>query len=144
MGAEAYTWLPGLGNRGVRDGDGQARLCDPADVPELLRLAQAAAAERRRVIFFFSCNSPFGAHECHRHYLVRDALFEAAQAERMRLEVQEWPGGALQADVLAVRKVPAEVLKKVRRGAPSVPLGYVSARFRFIMDRATEVQDLDV
>ncbi len=99
------------------------RLCDPADAPELLRLAQRAAAERRRVIYFCSCNSPFASNQCHRNYLVREAVLEAAEAEGTNIQIQEWPGGTLQSGVRAERQVPSDVLKKERRGAASVPLG---------------------
>ncbi|EPX64140.1 hypothetical protein D187_005274 [Cystobacter fuscus DSM 2262] len=122
VGRAHYRWMPGLGNAAVGTGRGPMRLVEPAEVYELLGLIQSQARQGRRVIFFCSCGSPFDARDCHRQ-LVRRTLLGAARASRVRLGVQEWPGGALPSGVHEELPVTPALLAAVRAGAGSVRLG---------------------
>lgn len=122
VGRARYRWLPGLGNAAVGTGEGPMRLVAPGDAYELLGLALAQARQRRRVLFFCSCGSPFAAPHCHRQ-LVRRELLSAARSLGVELQVQEWPGGTLKSSVGAELDVREAQLRSLRAGAQAVRLG---------------------
>lgn len=117
-----HRWMPGLGNDAVLTGRGSMRLVRPEDAAELLGLISAQHAQRRRVVFFCSCGSPFDAAGCHRQ-LVKRTLLAAARRWRAPLRVEEWPGGALKNRVAAELDVADTVIRALLRGASGVPLG---------------------
>lgn len=118
LGYDRYRWFQGLGNKAI--GEGGMEIARPGDVELLLDLATAAAAERRRVIFFCACEFPLtnAGGRCHRT-LVAELLLAAAKKRRVKAETTEWPGGKPERD--AVEVSPAE-FAKLRRGGRSVPL----------------------
>jgi hypothetical protein len=87
--------MPGLGNQAVVTKTGPPiQIDDPKAADELLRLAQAAAKERRRIIYF--CGCPFakldGAVHCHR-WEVGSLVLKAAKRRGVAIELVECPGG---------------------------------------------------
>ena len=120
LGNDRYIWMDGLGNLGVLHRTGGCHINRPADAGRLLDLAETNAAENRRVVFFCSCEIPLcNGQECHRVEVGRLVLAEAKRRKRS-LVVVEWPGGTPTAVTLAVS---ADVVRKVRGGTKSVPLG---------------------
>ena len=91
LGRFRYRWMPGLGNRAVigESGGRRVRIKTPSAAPDLLALARKVARQRRRVIFFCSCEHP---GRCHRH-VVAGLLLRAAAARGIDLRIAEWPGG---------------------------------------------------
>lgn len=118
VGSDRYRWMNGLGNEAVRTGRGKKRLVQPAQVYELLGLILSEAAKKCRVIFFCSCHSPLLADICHRR-LVTKSLVSAARRLRVKLSVEEWPGGTPSTKPVVIR-VPAETIDAVRGGATGV------------------------
>lgn len=115
-----YLWMDGLGNLGVLQRTGGCRIKTPTDAGKLLDLAVTKAAEDRHVIFFCSCEIPLcNGQECHRVEVGRLVLAEARK-RKQALTVEEWPGGT---PTPVTVPVTAEVMKKVRSGLKSVPLG---------------------
>ena len=115
LGDDRYKWMDGLGNLGVLHRTGGCHINRPTDAGKLIDLAEAKARENRRVIFFCACAGP----ECHRVEVGRLALAEAKRRKRS-LVLVEWPGGTPTSVSLVVS---ADVVRKVRDGAKSVPLG---------------------
>lgn len=130
-GRARYRWLPGLGNAAVGTGKGPMRLVAPADAYELLGLALAQWRQRRRVVFFCSCGSPFSAGRCHRQ-LVRRTLLSAARTLGVKASVQEWPGGPLRERVLAEHPVEEERLESLLSGAQALRLGQKRPDVQFL------------
>ncbi|WP_257456905.1 hypothetical protein [Archangium lipolyticum] len=130
-GRARYRWFPGLGNAAVGTGEGPMRLVTPADAYELLGLALAQRRQRRRVVFFCSCGSPFSARTCHRQ-LVRRALLSSARSIGVKASVQEWPGGPLRERVLAELPVREESLESLLGGAQALRLGRELPHVRFL------------
>jgi len=122
VGRARHRWMPGLGNAAVKTGQGPMRLVAPADIHELLGLVQAQQRQGRRVLFFCSCGSPFDASTCHRRF-VRRALLSAARSSKVKLSVQEWPGGTPGTGVLAELPVEETTWKSLLGGAQALRLG---------------------
>ena len=122
LGRERHRWMRGLGNDAIATGEGSMRLKAPGDVHELLGVVLAQQAQRRRVVFFCSCGSPWESGNCHRG-LVRRVLLRAAQRLGVALTVQEWPGGLLGNTARESVEVEPEVLASVRGGGQAVRLG---------------------
>jgi hypothetical protein len=122
VGRARYRWMPGLGNAAVGTGRGPMRLVAPADAYELLGLALAQARQRRRILFFCGCGSPFAASGCHRQ-LVKRELLSAADSLGLKVRLEEWPGGTLPRRVLAERTGGEEEIKSLLGGAQSLRLG---------------------
>lgn len=131
LGRARYRWLPGLGNAAIKTGKGSMRLVTPADAYELLGLVQAQHRQRRRVVFFCSCGSPFSARTCHRQ-LVRRELLSAARSLGAKVSVQEWPGGPLRERVLAELPVREEMLESLLGGAQALRLGPKQPHVQFL------------
>jgi len=96
LGHARYRWMPGLGNAAVATGRGPMRLNRPQDADDLLELILRHHDLRCRVVFFCSCESPWGAGQCHRQ-LLATTLLERARSGGVSLWLQEWPGEALSA-----------------------------------------------
>jgi hypothetical protein len=122
MGRERHRWMRGLGNAAIETGRGPMRLRAPADVHELLGLALAQHAQRRRAVFFCSCSSPWDSGSCHRG-LVRQELLRAARRLEVELTVQEWPGGPLAGTAKEIVKVEPAVMAALRNGGQALRLG---------------------
>jgi hypothetical protein len=122
LGRERHRWIRGLGNAFIETREGSMRLKAPGDIHELLGVALAQQAQKRRVLFFCSCGSPWESGNCHRG-LVRQVLLRAAGKLGVPLTVQEWPGGALPSTAKESLKVEPEVLASLRGGGQAVRLG---------------------
>ncbi len=121
LGRARYRWLPDLGNRAIQTGRGPMRLIAPEAVHELLGVVLRAREERRRVVFFCSCESPSSFPNCHRR-LVGGHLEKAAAQLRVPLEVEEWPGGHPGTRTVALR-VSGDELDALGRGKLAIDLG---------------------
>lgn len=59
VGASRYRWMPDLGNLAVQDGgDEPIKIKNPAAAETLLDIADEAARDNRRVVFFCACETP--------------------------------------------------------------------------------------
>ncbi len=121
VGPALHRWMPSLGNLAVLEGSEGIRIKNPRAAEELLDLALECRLQRRRILFFCSCEYP--GHEdlngCHRTAVAR-LLLEEAQRRNIRLHVQEWPGGEPSHDLRI--GVPSDAVKKLERGAKSIQL----------------------
>ena len=111
---DRYVWMPGLGNKRVRDGGSGIEIVDPSAVDELLN--RAFSDRRRRVILFCACERPAG---CHRREVAKLAVC-AARRRGADVTVVEWPGGEPRA--LRVSVLPALFRKIVRGVQKAMPL----------------------
>ena len=130
VGPDRYRWMKGLGNRTVLERGGpQGRLVDAGEAVELLDLAIAMAAQKRRVIYFCSCGIPQGG--CHRHWIAPE-LFKVAKKRGVGVTTIEWPGTEskpkrmplVEADGKTILGIISDKLKNVPlpAGLPSVQL----------------------
>lgn len=121
LGKERYVWLRSLGNRHIETRTGPTiQIAKPEAAYELLDLALKAAEQRRRLLFFCSCERPINDHgeECHR-VTVAKLVREAAKARGIAIRTVEWPGGeptTIQLDVTP------SILRAARRGRASLLL----------------------
>jgi hypothetical protein len=101
-------------------------IADPNSVNDLLEHILQAHDQKRRVLFFCSCEYPGTAHSpsCHRA-AVADLLLKAAHRKGERLTVREWPGGE---PILMELHASPEVVEKVLRGQTSVRLPKLSLK----------------
>lgn len=94
-GDDRYTWMRGLGNQSILEGDGsRVRIAEPEAVVGLLDRVLRLAADRRRLLFFCRCPFPWDCDRsgCHRHEVAR-LLREEARRRGTALATEEWPGG---------------------------------------------------
>jgi hypothetical protein len=119
VGAARYQHMPKLGNLRVRDRKSGIQIADPSAARELLQLAIECHRQNRRVLFFCACLD-LKVKTCHRHVVAKLLLREAARLGR-RIEIVEWPGD--KPTYNARVKVKSPILKKVKAGRKSVPLG---------------------
>jgi len=116
VGEARYRWMPGLGNLAIRDRSlGRIVIKEPKEAETLLDLAIECQRGNRRVIFYCACEIP-GA--CHR-YEVGSLVLKAAGRRGIPVELVEWPGGEPQGVRIGV---PEGVLKKMKKGAQTLPL----------------------
>jgi len=95
VGADRHAWARGMGNLKVLTRTGpQIQIADPGEAEILLDLAEGAAEDPRRVIFFCACQWPKedGKITCHRTE-VGTLLLKEAKRRGIEAEVVEWPGG---------------------------------------------------
>ena len=95
LGKCRHRWMKSLGNKRIISREGPAiQISKPAAAKELLDLAQSAAIENRRLIYFCGCPWPSwnGEIACHRA-VVSKLLLETARKEGVKIQVIEWPGG---------------------------------------------------
>jgi hypothetical protein len=121
VGPALHRWMPSLGNLAVLDGSEGIRIKDPGAAADLLDLALECCPQRRRILFFCSCEYPGheGLNGCHRTAVARLVL-EEAQRRSIGLHVQEWPGGEPSHDLRI--GVPSDAVKRMERGAKSIRL----------------------
>ena len=123
VGKKRYRWMPDLGNVAVKTG-GRTRIKNPAAAEALLDLAQECAPERRRVLFFCSCEFPRDPRWggcCHRT-MVADLVLRAARRRRRAAQIVEWPGDEPSRREIAVA-VSAKDFAAVQRRRAAVPVG---------------------
>jgi hypothetical protein len=113
-----------LGNEDILTGKGGITIRNPEAANELLGLAMDLAKEKRRLIYFCSCETPCS---CHRN-TVRNLLLQYARKHEQPVQVVEWPGGDAQMVDVAVS---GTEFGKLRRGKKSIPLSdsTLSAKF---------------
>jgi len=121
LGHARYRWMRSLGNAAIKSKKGGMRIQCPDAAEQLLDLAIDAAEAKKRIIFFCSCPSPHGGGYCHRGKVTK-LLLRAARRRGVRIEVQEWPGGAPSRSDVARIKVSDAVISNMRKGAKAVPL----------------------
>lgn len=120
VGEARYRWMRGLGNESqLRKTGRRIKILNPDCAECLLDLIVAEAANRRRILFFCSCELPCN---CHR-LTVAKLLLAAARRRRQALEIEEWPGGqpGTNADETILR-VSDKELSRLRKSASTVPL----------------------
>ena len=109
--------MKGLGNAGIGDGGG-LRIHRPADAAQLLKLVVDEHERRRRIIFFCSCGELEG---CHRNE-VRELVLKEARAEKVALQIAEWPGGEPEKALVCTLKLPVKELTRIFDGATRIPI----------------------
>jgi hypothetical protein len=119
VGAGRYKWMPELGNRSVATGRIRIEIDCPRYARELMQLAIECHRQKRRILFFCACLD-LDTKKCHRHVVAKLLLREAARLGR-RIEIVEWPGDKPTYNTRV--KVKSSILKKVKAGRKSVPLG---------------------
>ena len=121
VGTKRYVWMRTLGNKQIGQHDGpRMAIAEPDAASELLEHLRAAARDRRRVLFFCSCEHACDDHGTHCHRTEVARLLHAAAAERgVPLETVEWPGGLPQS--VAVKTIPV-LLRAIARGRVTLPL----------------------
>jgi hypothetical protein len=122
LGPTRHRWMKSLGNRYVETRTGPiVQIADPGAAEDLLALAQEAATNRQRVLFFCSCQFPRSDGElaCHRD-TVATLVLKAAAKRQQPVQIIEWPGGEPEKTELSVT---SEIFKAVGRGRASIPLG---------------------
>lgn len=124
VGSSRYRWLPDLDNTAVLEGgDTGVRLKDPAAAESLLEMAEGAARDNRRIVFFCACKVPGKDGEgrfCHRTR-VASLLLKAAERRQLAACVLEWPGGDLPSEAIELELDDAEY-ERVFRGTEAIRL----------------------
>ena len=106
VGGNRYEWMKTLGNEAIANKSGRMRIADPKASADLLLIAQEAAKNQQRILFFCSCKRPKNnTHDvtCHRTEVTR-LLLGVAKRESISIEVVEWPGGTPKAQGLVLRQ----------------------------------------
>jgi len=122
LGDDRYRWMKSLGNARILSREGPAiQIAEPKAADELLDLASALAKQKRRLLFFCSCQWPKcdGKVNCHRA-TVASLLLKAANKKGADIEVVEWPGGETGELVVPVSP---ETYRAVAKGRMTIPLG---------------------
>jgi len=129
-GPERYHWMKSLGNEAIADDTlDYMKIADPKTAPDLLKIANDAAKEKRRVIFFCSCRYP--THNlydvtCHRTEVARLVL-NAAKKQGTPIEICEWPGDRPKEIEL---EISPQEFQRLSENDSSVFLGFQAARAR--------------
>lgn len=121
VGQSRYRWIKKLGNDNVRTKKRGVKIADPAGIDDLLQLVVDADRQKRRVIFFCSCEVPC---RCHRTDVAK-LLHKTATRKRMLVKVVEWPGGEPEAVRLAVS---SKTIQGALRGANRISLEGASVK----------------
>jgi hypothetical protein len=126
VGRPQYRWMKTLGNRSIITKRRRIEIADPNSVHDLLEYILQAQNEKRRVLFFCSCEYPGPVHSpsCHRA-AVANLLLKAAHSKGVRLTVAEWPGD--EPIAMELRASP-EVIERVLTGQTSVRLPKLSLK----------------
>lgn len=122
LGDDRHVWMKSLGNKRILSRKGpQVQIAEPDAVEDLLRLAQSNMKERRRLIYFCSCQYPRcnGKIACHRT-TVRQLLLKTARKENRSIQVIEWPGGTPRHVYLDLKR---DEYLAVRKGKLTIGLG---------------------
>jgi Protein of unknown function, DUF488 len=115
LGKRRYVWLPRLGNANVKAKRRGIKIADPSAAGDLLDLVIRVGEEKRRVIFFCSCERPAGCHRA----VAGKLLLKRARARGVSLMVVEWPGG--EPTIVSV-PVTGKTLRSILNGGNRVPL----------------------
>ena len=97
------------------------RIQCPDAAEQLLDLAIDAAAANKRIIFSCHCLSPDNAEYCHRSKVAK-LVSHSARRRRVRVEIEEWPGGAPARTTVSRIRIGEPEMRKVRHGASTVSL----------------------
>ena len=112
---DRYLWMNALGNEAIADHSlDHMKIADPKAASDLLKIANTAAKEKRRVIFFCSCRYPKHNRDdvtCHRTAVARLVL-NAAQKLGTPVEICEWPGGEPQSIEIEVSPLEFQAVSK--------------------------------
>jgi len=121
LGTKRHVWMKSLGNNFIETREGPPiQIADPKSAKDLLRFAKTHALEKRRLIYFCSCQwLRCEGKECHRAEVTR-LLFKFAKEEGSSVELVEWPGG--QSKRVPLKAAP-EIFRAVRNGGKTIPLG---------------------
>lgn len=122
LGPGRHRWMKSLGNKFIQTRTGpNIQIADPSAAGELLGLAVESARQKRRLLFFCSCQWPRcdGQIACHRT-TVAGLVLAAAKERGVPVEIVEWPGGEPRHITLDVTP---QVFAAVRNGRMTVPLG---------------------
>lgn len=122
IGHDRYKWMRSLGNKRIETHTGPAiQIAEPSAANELLDLGLRMSPERRRLLFFCSCERPVSSlgESCHR-VTVADLVRSVAAERGIAIETVEWPGGVPDAIEFHVARA---MIRSVRKGRASLPLG---------------------
>jgi hypothetical protein len=119
VGASRYKWMRELGNRSIVTGNSRIEIDRPSYARELLKLAVQCHRQKRRILFFCSCED-LNTKQCHRTKVAALVLREAAKQGR-KVAIGEWPGDKPRHK--NTLRVKSSILKQVVGGRKSVPLG---------------------
>jgi hypothetical protein len=122
VGEARYRWLKSLGNKRITTKRGpRIQIADPKGAVELLDYALSAWEERRRVIFFCSCEYPCwnSKSNCHRVTAAKLVAREAAK-RGVPIELCEWPGPGLREIAVDLDDT---VMRKSLKNNSAIPLG---------------------
>jgi hypothetical protein len=122
LGPTRHRWMKSLGNNWIETRTGPSiQIADPSAAGTLLNLALQEAKNRRRLLFFCSCQFPRaeGQTSCHRD-TVADLVLQAAKDQGQAVEIIEWPGGE---PTQLTLDVPTLVFKALQQGRTTIPLG---------------------
>lgn len=115
VGSKRYKWMQDLGNEAILTGGPRIRIRRRSAANELLHEAVGLAKEKRRLIFFCSCEFPY---DCHRT-TVKGMILRYARKQNLPVQVVEWPGGDPR--TIDVR-IDHEDFKELGRDRKSIPL----------------------
>jgi hypothetical protein len=121
IGPSRHRWMKSLGNKFIQSRTGPfIQIAEPSAADTLLDLALESAKNKRRLLFFCSCQWPRcdGEIACHRA-TVGCLVLKAAQKRGVQVEIVEWPGGEPRAINLDVTP---KMFGAIKRGRASIPL----------------------
>ncbi len=104
-----YEHIKDLGNMNITEDTESIEIKNPAAAAGLLDLALADT--KRHVIFFCACEHPI---DCHRR-TVSHLLLKEAKAQKVALDVIEWPGDAPDSTSPTSLNVPLSDVRKAQR-----------------------------
>jgi len=128
VGQRRYRWMKTLGNRSIITKKRRMEIADSKAANDLLEHVLQAHGQKRRVLFFCSCEYPGTVHspKCHRT-AVAGLLLNAAHRKGVQLTVAEWPGGEPRTTEL---RTSPQIVKNILKGATRVPLPKLSLKNR--------------
>ena len=115
IGKSRYIWMPSLGNQSIVDHTSDIKIKDPASVSLLLDKIIECGKEKKRILFFCSCEEPLN---CHRSK-VGELLLKNDNKRKINLEVVEWPGGNPGELKIEVSQTD---FYKIKQGQKSIPI----------------------
>jgi hypothetical protein len=129
VGEGRYKWMPDLGNRSIVTGASGIAIANPSAANDLLDMAIKLMEQKRRLIFYCSCEFPHSEEvgACHRT-TVATLVLTYARKRRIPVQIVEWPGG--NPEMIDV-EVSDEDFQKLRRGKKSIPLSMIEPLPRF-------------
>lgn len=122
LGPSRHLWMKQLGNRFIETRTGpEIQIIDASGAEILLDHAVTQQNQRRRLLFFCSCQWPCcdGKINCHRRTVV-ELILDCARRQGLAVEVVEWPGGQ---PVQLEQEVTLPIFRSLRKERMSLPLG---------------------